>query len=189
MKIPVKWRGVHVINEARLYDSWWCCHCCSNVLIELTLRSTLTVEVFPCVFLLVLSCFWRSRVSPGARLRGHLDSGCVSTCSGSSSTYSCWLCWAEPSTSSTSPPKHRRTWWDCVADFSPPCPGCGEYIHTLSLSCVSQIGHHWLVSLVLEYLPPIAISFVNLLLPQIFRKISSFEDYSFTMQVNATLVR
>ncbi|XP_034095091.1 transmembrane channel-like protein 7 isoform X2 [Gymnodraco acuticeps] len=51
------------------------------------------------------------------------------------------------------------------------------------------IGHHWLVSLVLEYLPPIAISFINLLLPHIFRKISSFEDYSFTMQVNATLVR
>ncbi|XP_031144700.1 transmembrane channel-like protein 7 [Sander lucioperca] len=48
---------------------------------------------------------------------------------------------------------------------------------------------HWLVSLVLEYLPPITITFVNLLLPNIFRKISSFEDYSFTMQVNATLVR
>ncbi|KAA8595165.1 hypothetical protein FQN60_012300 [Etheostoma spectabile] len=50
-------------------------------------------------------------------------------------------------------------------------------------------GQHWLVSLVLEYLPPITITFVNLLLPHIFRKISSFEDYSFTMQVNATLVR
>ncbi|XP_063739097.1 transmembrane channel-like protein 7 isoform X2 [Eleginops maclovinus] len=47
----------------------------------------------------------------------------------------------------------------------------------------------WLVILVLQYLPPITISFVNLLLPHIFRKISSFEDYSFTMQVNATLVR
>ncbi|KAM6940987.1 transmembrane channel-like protein 7 [Lycodopsis pacificus] len=50
-------------------------------------------------------------------------------------------------------------------------------------------GHYWLVSLVLQYLPPITITFVNLLLPHMFRKISSFEDYSFTMQVNATLVR
>ncbi|XP_042341668.1 transmembrane channel-like protein 7 [Plectropomus leopardus] len=49
--------------------------------------------------------------------------------------------------------------------------------------------HYWLVSLVLQYLPPITITFVNLVLPHIFRKISSFEDYSFTMQVNATLVR
>ncbi|KAL7405270.1 hypothetical protein ABVT39_026352 [Epinephelus coioides] len=48
---------------------------------------------------------------------------------------------------------------------------------------------NWLVSLVLQYLPPITITFVNLVLPHIFRKISSFEDYSFTMQVNATLVR
>ncbi|XP_068585178.1 transmembrane channel-like protein 7 [Cebidichthys violaceus] len=52
-----------------------------------------------------------------------------------------------------------------------------------------ESGHFWLVSLVLQYLPPITITFVNLLLPHIFRKISSFEDYSFTMQVNATLVR
>ncbi|XP_073328630.1 transmembrane channel-like protein 7 [Pagrus major] len=53
----------------------------------------------------------------------------------------------------------------------------------------SSIEHHWMVSLVLEYLPPITINFVNLFLPHMFRKISSFEDYSFTMQVNATLVR
>ncbi|KAM8879880.1 transmembrane channel-like protein 7 [Spinachia spinachia] len=52
-----------------------------------------------------------------------------------------------------------------------------------------ESGHYWLVSLVLQYLPPITITFVNLVLPYIFRKISSFEDYSFTMQVNATLVR
>ncbi|TNN45153.1 Transmembrane channel-like protein 7 [Liparis tanakae] len=52
-----------------------------------------------------------------------------------------------------------------------------------------ESGHYWLLSLVLEYLPPITITFVNLLLPRMFRKISSFEDYSFTMQVNATLVR
>ncbi|XP_070771490.1 transmembrane channel-like protein 8 [Enoplosus armatus] len=49
--------------------------------------------------------------------------------------------------------------------------------------------HYWLVSLVLQYLPPITITFVNLFLPHVFRKISSFEDYSFTAQVNATLVR
>lgn len=55
--------------------------------------------------------------------------------------------------------------------------------------CLSQSGDYWLVSLVLEYLPPITITFVNLVLPHIFRTISSFEDYSFTMQVNATLVR
>ncbi|XP_040001996.1 transmembrane channel-like protein 7 isoform X2 [Xiphias gladius] len=50
-------------------------------------------------------------------------------------------------------------------------------------------GYHWLVNLFLQYLPPITITFVNLLIPHVFRKISSFEDYSFTMQVNATLVR
>ncbi|XP_008278488.1 transmembrane channel-like protein 7 [Stegastes partitus] len=49
--------------------------------------------------------------------------------------------------------------------------------------------HYWLLSLVLQYLPPMTITFVNLVLPHIFRKISSFEDYSFTTQVNATLVR
>ncbi|XP_037328859.2 transmembrane channel-like protein 7 isoform X1 [Pungitius pungitius] len=52
-----------------------------------------------------------------------------------------------------------------------------------------ESGGYWLFSLVLQYLPPIAITFVNLVLPHIFRTISSFEDYSFTMQVNATLVR
>lgn len=46
-----------------------------------------------------------------------------------------------------------------------------------------------LVQLLLQYLPPITITFINLFLPHVFRKISSFEDYSFTMQVNATLVR
>ncbi|XP_044047327.1 transmembrane channel-like protein 7 isoform X2 [Siniperca chuatsi] len=43
--------------------------------------------------------------------------------------------------------------------------------------------------LVLHYLPPIILTFVNLFLPEMFRKISSFEDYSFTTQVNVTLVR
>lgn len=44
-------------------------------------------------------------------------------------------------------------------------------------------------SVFLQYLPPITITLVNLFLPQIFRKISAFEDNSFTTQVNATLVR
>ncbi|KAM4750292.1 transmembrane channel-like protein 7 [Anableps anableps] len=47
----------------------------------------------------------------------------------------------------------------------------------------------WFLNLVLQYLSPITITFVNLFLPQIFCKISSFEDYSLTVQVNATLVR
>ncbi|XP_069386898.1 transmembrane channel-like protein 7 isoform X2 [Paralichthys olivaceus] len=50
-------------------------------------------------------------------------------------------------------------------------------------------GYHWLVSLFLQYLPPITITFVNLLLPIFFHKISPFEDYSITTQVNTTLVR
>ncbi|XP_040892312.1 transmembrane channel-like protein 7 isoform X2 [Toxotes jaculatrix] len=54
---------------------------------------------------------------------------------------------------------------------------------------LNESGHHWLISLFLQYLPPITITFVNLFLPHVFRKISSFEDYSFTMQVNTTLVR
>ncbi|XP_028262103.1 transmembrane channel-like protein 8 isoform X2 [Parambassis ranga] len=49
--------------------------------------------------------------------------------------------------------------------------------------------YYWLVKLVLQYLPPITITTVDLVLPVIFRKISSFEDYSFTTQVNVTLVR
>lgn len=48
---------------------------------------------------------------------------------------------------------------------------------------------YWLVSLILQYLPPITITMVNMFLPHIFRKISAFEDYSFTAQINATLVR
>ncbi|XP_026159193.1 transmembrane channel-like protein 7 [Mastacembelus armatus] len=49
--------------------------------------------------------------------------------------------------------------------------------------------HYWLVSLFIQYLAPITITSVNLVLPYVFCKISSFEDYSFTMQVNSTLVR
>lgn len=58
-----------------------------------------------------------------------------------------------------------------------------------TLSCVSQDGYPWLVRLILQYLPPITISLINLFIPHVFQKISSFEDYSFTTQVNATLVR
>ncbi|XP_054897485.1 transmembrane channel-like protein 7 [Poeciliopsis prolifica] len=47
----------------------------------------------------------------------------------------------------------------------------------------------WILKLILQYLSPITITFVDLVLPQMFRKISSFEDYSLTVQVNATLVR
>ncbi|XP_068176898.1 transmembrane channel-like protein 7 isoform X2 [Antennarius striatus] len=53
----------------------------------------------------------------------------------------------------------------------------------------NESEHYWCVSLVLQYLPPITISFVNLFLPHMFCKISSIEDYSLTTQVNATLVR
>ncbi|XP_054460456.1 transmembrane channel-like protein 7 [Anoplopoma fimbria] len=67
--------------------------------------------------------------------------------------------------------------------------GAFYLIYFATISSQSKIGHYWLVSLVLEYLPPMTITLVNLVLPHMFRKISSFEDYSFTMQVNATLVR
>ncbi|KAG5853513.1 hypothetical protein ANANG_G00026760 [Anguilla anguilla] len=45
------------------------------------------------------------------------------------------------------------------------------------------------LSLLVEYLPPITITMVNFLLPHLFRRISGFEDYSLTVQVNITLVR
>ncbi|KAF0037731.1 hypothetical protein F2P81_010605 [Scophthalmus maximus] len=47
---------------------------------------------------------------------------------------------------------------------------------------LEECGHGWFVSLFLQYLAPITITFVNLVLPNIFRKISSFEDYSLTTQ-------
>ncbi|KAF3687321.1 Transmembrane channel-like protein 7 [Channa argus] len=46
-----------------------------------------------------------------------------------------------------------------------------------------------LVTLFFQYLPPFTITLINLILPLIFRKITSFEDYSLTTQVNVTLVR
>ncbi|XP_029359535.1 transmembrane channel-like protein 7 [Echeneis naucrates] len=54
---------------------------------------------------------------------------------------------------------------------------------------LKENGYYWLVSLFLQYLPPIIITLVNMIFPYIFHKISIFEDYSFTTQVNATLVR
>ncbi|XP_053713647.1 transmembrane channel-like protein 7 isoform X1 [Synchiropus splendidus] len=48
---------------------------------------------------------------------------------------------------------------------------------------------YWFVRLPFQYLPPITITSVNLILPLIFRKIAAFEEYSFTTQVNVTLVR
>ncbi|XP_061088659.1 transmembrane channel-like protein 7 isoform X2 [Conger conger] len=47
----------------------------------------------------------------------------------------------------------------------------------------------WILSLLVEYLPPITITMVNFLLPYLFCSISGFEDYSLTVQVNITLVR
>ncbi|XP_076584664.1 transmembrane channel-like protein 7 isoform X2 [Chaetodon auriga] len=67
--------------------------------------------------------------------------------------------------------------------------GAFYLIYFATTTSQSESEHHWLVSLFLQYLPPITITFVNLFLPHAFRKISSFEDYSSTMQVNATLVR
>ncbi|XP_057698420.1 transmembrane channel-like protein 7 isoform X2 [Corythoichthys intestinalis] len=63
------------------------------------------------------------------------------------------------------------------------------YFATHTSQSIEKKMHHWLVRIVLQYLPPMTITFVNLFLPHIFRKISSFEDYSFTVQVNVTLVR
>ncbi|KAM9362620.1 transmembrane channel-like protein 7 [Symphorus nematophorus] len=67
--------------------------------------------------------------------------------------------------------------------------GAFYLIYYATKTAQAESRHYWLVNLVLQYLPPITITFVNLFLPHMFRKISSFEDYSFTMQVNATLVR
>uniref|UniRef100_A0AAZ3R5C0 Transmembrane channel-like protein n=1 Tax=Oncorhynchus tshawytscha TaxID=74940 RepID=A0AAZ3R5C0_ONCTS len=50
-------------------------------------------------------------------------------------------------------------------------------------------GDYLILRLLLHYLPPIVITLVNFFLPHVFRHISSFEDYSLTTQVNATLVR
>uniref|UniRef100_A0A672F9G5 Transmembrane channel-like protein n=1 Tax=Salarias fasciatus TaxID=181472 RepID=A0A672F9G5_SALFA len=67
--------------------------------------------------------------------------------------------------------------------------GAFYFIYFSTEISLHEDGHHWLLSLFLQYLPPMTITFVNLVLPHIFRKISSFEDYSVTTQVNVTLVR
>lgn len=67
--------------------------------------------------------------------------------------------------------------------------GAFYLIYFATTASQNETQQYWLVSLILQYLPPITITFVNLVLPHIFRKISSFEDYSFTTQINVTLVR
>ncbi|XP_056227612.1 transmembrane channel-like protein 7 [Seriola aureovittata] len=62
-------------------------------------------------------------------------------------------------------------------------------IYFATKTSLNDRGQYGLVSLFLQYLPPITITSLNLVFPHIFHKISSFEDYSFTTQVNATLVR
>ncbi|XP_041839863.1 transmembrane channel-like protein 7 isoform X1 [Melanotaenia boesemani] len=65
----------------------------------------------------------------------------------------------------------------------------GGAFSLIYISTTATMEYHWFIDLVIHYLPPFAITFVNLVLPHMFRKISSFEDYSFTVQVNTTLVR
>uniref|UniRef100_A0A4W6CAE3 Transmembrane channel-like 8 n=1 Tax=Lates calcarifer TaxID=8187 RepID=A0A4W6CAE3_LATCA len=60
--------------------------------------------------------------------------------------------------------------------------GAFYLIYTATVRSQNDNGnrdYHLLVRLFLQYLPPITITFVNLVLPHMFRKISSFEDYSF----------
>ncbi|KAL2089845.1 hypothetical protein ACEWY4_014533 [Coilia grayii] len=47
----------------------------------------------------------------------------------------------------------------------------------------------WIINLIVGYLPAITITTANYLLPRAFRKISVFEDYSLTVQLNLTLIR
>lgn len=56
-------------------------------------------------------------------------------------------------------------------------------------SQAERSGNDLILTVLLQYLPPIVITLVNFFLPHVFRHISSFEDYSITTQVNATLVR
>uniref|UniRef100_A0A8C4Z348 Transmembrane channel-like protein n=1 Tax=Gadus morhua TaxID=8049 RepID=A0A8C4Z348_GADMO len=44
-------------------------------------------------------------------------------------------------------------------------------------------------TLLFQYLPAVTMNLLNLLLPHIFRKVSSLEDYSLSTQVNATFMR
>ncbi|XP_036803894.1 transmembrane channel-like protein 7 isoform X2 [Oncorhynchus mykiss] len=65
---------------------------------------------------------------------------------------------------------------------------CLIYYATMA-SKAERSGDYLILRLLLHYLPPIVITLVNFFLPHVFRHISSFEDYSLTTQVNATLVR
>ncbi|XP_064816840.1 transmembrane channel-like protein 7 isoform X2 [Oncorhynchus masou masou] len=65
---------------------------------------------------------------------------------------------------------------------------CLIYYATMA-SKAERNGDYLILRLLLHYLPPIVITLVNFFLPHVFRHISSFEDYSLTTQVNATLVR
>uniref|UniRef100_A0A8C2J9U6 Transmembrane channel-like protein n=1 Tax=Cyprinus carpio TaxID=7962 RepID=A0A8C2J9U6_CYPCA len=59
-----------------------------------------------------------------------------------------------------------------------------------AIECIKlQCENHWTVCLMLEYLPPITMTTVNYILPHVFSKISEFEDYSLTIQLNLTLIR
>uniref|UniRef100_A0A672KK60 Transmembrane channel-like protein n=1 Tax=Sinocyclocheilus grahami TaxID=75366 RepID=A0A672KK60_SINGR len=53
----------------------------------------------------------------------------------------------------------------------------------------TKCENHWTLCLMLEYLPPITVTTVNYILPHVFSKISEFEDYSLTIQLNLTLIR
>ncbi|CAM4731264.1 unnamed protein product [Leuciscus chuanchicus] len=61
--------------------------------------------------------------------------------------------------------------------------------YTIILSQQQKDLHWTVLSLMLEYLPPITMASINYILPHIFSKISEFEDYSLTIQLNLTLIR
>ncbi|XP_045073590.1 transmembrane channel-like protein 7 [Coregonus clupeaformis] len=65
---------------------------------------------------------------------------------------------------------------------------CLIYYATMA-SQAERSGDYLIIRVLLHYLPPIVITLVNFFLPHVFRHIASFEDYSLTTQVNATLVR
>ncbi|XP_051769162.1 transmembrane channel-like protein 7 isoform X2 [Ctenopharyngodon idella] len=60
--------------------------------------------------------------------------------------------------------------------------------YSILLSQNENKDHHW-TSLMFEYLPPITMTAINYVLPHIFSKVSEFEDYSLTIQLNLTLIR
>ncbi|KAA0707358.1 Transmembrane channel-like protein 8 [Triplophysa tibetana] len=60
--------------------------------------------------------------------------------------------------------------------------------HTITVSQKYQ-NLDWIQSLLLEYLPPVTMTIVNYVLPQIFSEMSKFEDFSHATQLNLTLIR